>query len=487
MSVNRLRNLYLTFPGQEEEIALKAIRDNISTSSNAPLRLFVLGIGNTVSSDVCQRLAAAGSGEYLLAVSKESILSKCTSLVRASKTSTITDVSVNWMADISSGPGSSSHPLIQQSPPELHIPEAYPFIRSVYFAIIATKTVPKQVVIRGKVDGKEEFIHVDVESTKFGRKLSEPPFIHTLAARRLIRDLEEGDVKGKRSETDQRKEIVRLGEYYQLASSHTSFVAVDYGEVHLRHQNQQQSPNPFMVMTSLVSTIWQYFTSPTSLFRSSTAGGRPKQGPVNGLPGGYTPEGTSSEAPSESDTEYSDGSEDGGGDDDDDDWATQDSSDTLSTLSSLESYSSDDTGRPARRSRHSGSKHRQNQTLPPQVPYAPPPPAPPTKNRAEKFKPLPINPRAVTLIQQMSTSGSFALTDTLGEIVGRDALEEARSWGDEELAATALAMVYLKRNLGDYLELFQVLMEKGMEFVKNHPNGGMFNEMLNRAQMIFQP
>ena len=455
----------------------------MSISSNARLRLFVLGIGNTVSSAVCERLAATGGGEYLLAASAESVLSKSTSLVRASRTSAITDVSVDWMVDISSGPDPSSHPRMQQSPPESHIPEVYPFIRSMYFAIIPTNTVPKRVIIRGKANGKEVLIHVDVESVKFGHKLSEPPFIHTLAARRLIRDLEEGDAKGKRSETDQRKEIVELGEYYQLASSQTSFVAVDYGEVPPRHRNQQQSSNSSTTITSLVSTLWQYLTDPTSLFRSSTVGGRPKQGRVNGLPGGWsTPEATDSGVPSELDTEYSDGSEVN-----DDDWATQDSSDSLSTLSSLEIYSSVDTGPQPRRSRHSGSKHQHSHRLPPQVPYAPPPLASPTKNKVERSKPPPLGPHVVTLIQQMSTLGSFALTDALGEIVGRDALEKARLWEDEELAATALAMAYLKRNLGDYLELFQVLMEKGMEFVKNHPNGQVFDEMLDRAQMIIQP
>lgn len=455
----------------------------MSTSPNARLRLFVLGIGNTVSSDVCQTLAAAGGGEYLLAVSKESVLSKCTSLVRAGRTSTIADVSVDWMANISSGLDPSSHPIIQQSPPESHIPEAHSFVRSVYFAIIPTETVPKQVVIRGKADGKEVLIHVDVESTKFGHGPSGPPFIHTLAAHRLIRDLEAGDSKGKRSETDQRKEIVRLGEYYQLASSHTSFVAVDYGELLPLLRSQQQFPNPSMAVTSLVSTIWHYLTDPISLFQSPAVGSQPKQGHVNGLPGGWsTPEGTNSRDSSESDTEYSDN-----GEVNDNGWETQSSSDSLSTLSSLESCSSVDTGPPTRRSRHSGSRHRHNHILPPQVPYAPPPPVPPTNNRAETFKPPPFDPRVVTLIQQMSILGSFALTDAFGEIVGRDALEKARSWEDEELAATALAMVYLKRNLGDYLELFQVLMEKGMEFVKNHPKGGVFDKMLDRAQMIVQP
>ena len=448
-------------------------------SPNAPLRLFVLGIGNTVSSDVCERLATAGGGIYLLAVSQESILSKCTSLLRAGRTSTITDVSVDWTADISPGHGLPSQPLVQQSPPESSIPEVYPSSRSLYFAIIPTNTVPKQVIIRGKANGKDVFIRVDVESAKFGRKFLEPPFIHTLAAHRLIRDLEDDNTKGKQSEAAQRREIVRLGEYYQLASSHTSFVAVDYGEVLPRHQSLQKLPNLSTTVTSFVGAIWRYFTDPTALFRSPTASSSLKQGHNNRPPGGWsTSDSADSGVPSESNTEYSDESEDF------DDWASQHSDGSFSTLSSLESYSSVDSIPPAPRPRRSSYKHRRNRTTPPQVPYAPPPPVSSTTGRTEKFKPLSIDPSVATLVQQMSASGSFTLTDALGSIVGREALEEARSWGDEELAATALAMVYLERNLGDHLETCQVLMEKGREFVKNHPNGREFGEMLERARAV---
>jgi len=473
---------YLTFPGQDEERrARDAIHQNTSTSPNAPLRLFILGIGDTVSSSVCKTLADAGGGEYLLAVSKESILPKCTGLLRAGRTSTITDVSVDWMADTSPGHGSSSQPLIQQSPPEPSIPEVYPFTRSVYTAIISTDTVPRQVVIRGKANGEDVLFHVDVESMKFGRRMSEPPFIHTLAAHRLIRDLEDGRAQGMLSETAQREEIVRLGKYYQLASSHTSFVAVDHGEV-LPYRQKSKTPNHSTAVSSLIGTVWQYLSNPTTLFGSLVARSWPKQGHSNGLPGGWTtPDSADSGVPSQSSTEYSDGSEDG------DDWASQHSDNSFSTLSSLESYSSVEIVPPPRGPRRSGPQRRGDRAPPPQIPYAPPPPASQTTSGVkEKFKPLPISPLVEALTQQMSASGSFKLTDALGAIVGERALEEARSWGDEELAATALAMVFLEGHLGDHLEVYQVLIEKGMEFAKNHPNGGGFSEMLYRARAIPQ-
>jgi len=318
---------------------------------------------------------------------------------------------------------------------------------------------------------------VDVESVKFGRKISEPPFIHTLAAHNLIRDLEDGSVKGKQSEVVRRQEIVNLGEYYQLASSHTSFVAVDYGEVRPRPQIRQKPSNSSVNMTSLVGAIWQYLANPLALFRSPTAGGQPKRGRSHGLPGGWsTPDSADSRAPSESNTEYSDGSEG-------DDWASEHSDDTLSTLSSLESYSTIDTTPPVRRPQRPSSRHRRDRASSPLAPYTPSVPT----GKTGIFKPLPISPKVETLVQQMSASGSFALTDALGAIVGVDVLEAAKSWGDEELAATALALAYLEMNLGDHLEMYQVLAEKGMEFVRNHPNSGKFGEMLDRARTIFQP
>ena len=55
--------------------------------------------------------------------------------------------------------------------------------------------------------------------------------IHTLAARAIIRDLEEGGQGGylgsNAKESEVKKEVVRLGEKYQLASKETSFVAVE--------------------------------------------------------------------------------------------------------------------------------------------------------------------------------------------------------------------------------------------------------------------
>ena len=144
-------------------------------------------------------------------------------------------------------------------------------------------------------------------------------------------------------------------------------------------------------VTSLVGAIWQYFTDPS-------ATGSRALGHNERLPGGWYS--ADSRVPSESDTEDTDDSKDY------DDW---DSDNSFSTLS-LSSYSSGDSGRPQRR--------RRNPVPSPQVPYASPTPVSSMNDRTEKVKPPPINSHVVTLVQQMSVSGLFALTDSLGVMWG---------------------------------------------------------------------
>jgi hypothetical protein len=88
-------------------------------------------------------------------------------------------VGVDWMADTSPARGPSPQLQVQQSPPESSIPDVSPSVRSVFFAIIHSETVPEQVVVRGKADGKDVPFRVDVESMTFGRQLPSRPSTHS--------------------------------------------------------------------------------------------------------------------------------------------------------------------------------------------------------------------------------------------------------------------------------------------------------------------
>lgn len=63
---------------------------------SAPLRVFTLGIGETVSSAMCEGIARAGNGVCLLASSTETMVGKCARLLRAGRNGILEDVTLDW-------------------------------------------------------------------------------------------------------------------------------------------------------------------------------------------------------------------------------------------------------------------------------------------------------------------------------------------------------------------------------------------------------
>jgi hypothetical protein len=127
------------------------------------------------------------------------------------------------------------HPRIQQAP--VTIPSLLPGTRLIVSALIASKvnstpTIPTSVTIHGDLSsGQKLAVKVPVQQSAYP---ATPPLIHTLAARRLIQDLEDGKVKpvainaNEVSEEDVSKAaIVRFSTEYQLTSKFASFIAVD--------------------------------------------------------------------------------------------------------------------------------------------------------------------------------------------------------------------------------------------------------------------
>ena len=57
----------------------------------------------------------------------------------------------------------------------------------------------------------------------------EDDILHKIASKSLIQDLEDGAHNSDLSDEEVKDEIIRLGVEYQIASSETSFVAVDNG------------------------------------------------------------------------------------------------------------------------------------------------------------------------------------------------------------------------------------------------------------------
>lgn len=153
-------------------------------------------------------------------------------------------------------------PRIQQAP--LVIPSIFPGTRTQIYAIIHVpadmqdnNTLPVAVKLKGLVTTTNDVVELVVpvsfvvqppsglgsgfQESKFK---SSAAFLHTLAAKALIRDREQGkhafppsisalfedNVDGHQDQTKVaylEKDIIRLGTAYGLASKHTSFIAVD--------------------------------------------------------------------------------------------------------------------------------------------------------------------------------------------------------------------------------------------------------------------
>ncbi|KAG6326760.1 hypothetical protein ID866_12329, partial [Astraeus odoratus] len=231
-----------------------AVGSTVSTAVHAappqaPLRVFVLGIGDA-SSSMCESIARAGNGECLFAVSHEGILGKCARLLNAGRTKKIENFKVDWGVQpvpLNSPPESdldqSSDALQLETPPPLQqapheLTKIFAGIRFTVFAIISATQVPSSVKLYTKFDGIDEPCEWDIpvaEVKPFKDSDSEIPLVHTLAARKLITELSEKraplpaviGTTARFEEHIRKAAIVRLGLEYQLASEHTSFVAVE--------------------------------------------------------------------------------------------------------------------------------------------------------------------------------------------------------------------------------------------------------------------
>ncbi|THG97065.1 hypothetical protein EW026_g4879 [Hermanssonia centrifuga] len=203
-----------------------------NATKGADLRVFTLGIGETTSTAMCEGIARAGHGFCLMAATSETIIGKCSKLVKASRTEILEDVSIDWgvpeqLVDSKDMVDAQNAPF-RQGPSKLSSLDAGH--RFVVFAIIKHEKfdMPAEVVICGHRNSGEQLkftVAVEELSSTTGRLEPQRPLIHTLAARRIITDLEDGSRVDIPLHT--KAAILHLGEQYQLASQYTSFVAVE--------------------------------------------------------------------------------------------------------------------------------------------------------------------------------------------------------------------------------------------------------------------
>ncbi|KAJ7873046.1 hypothetical protein B0H14DRAFT_2569892 [Mycena olivaceomarginata] len=243
---------------------------------SAPLRVSVLGIGDAVSTAMCEGIARVGHGVCMLVGEQEtSFTGKIARLLKASKTPVISNISVDWrrppaevvtvseseddfeMVEEAAGmPKGKTLNVFDESVDPMHVDEtqappppsvilpAPPAIRNLFpgvrlnvYAILQGRTVPKTVILRASTaEGAEIELPIPVTLSCLQNDLEAPTAIHALAARKIIQDLEDGQhtlctMLSNPDDTDLARtvkaSIVRLGKTYSISSKHTSFVAVD--------------------------------------------------------------------------------------------------------------------------------------------------------------------------------------------------------------------------------------------------------------------
>ncbi|KAJ3417413.1 hypothetical protein HDV05_004878 [Chytridiales sp. JEL 0842] len=257
-------------------------------NKDAFFRVFALGIGNDVSHDLVEGMARHGGGFAQFVVEGEKLTGKVVKMVKSAVLPPLSDYKVNWVGDwklmeedtfelvekpkkeislFAKDPmdleGEKAVEIdykvdlqVQQAP--MTIPNFFPGARFTAYAILAKSVpIPKEVTISAvSPDGP---VKLTVPVTEAG----EGTLIHTLAARKLIRDIEDDDsclkhslfnkttgqkIDGPIPSAISKKETVRLGMHYGLMSQHTSFVAI-------HHQKQDNTNKETVVGTSSVPDL----------------------------------------------------------------------------------------------------------------------------------------------------------------------------------------------------------------------------------------
>ncbi|KAI0685189.1 hypothetical protein BC835DRAFT_1421505 [Cytidiella melzeri] len=212
------------------DATLQTVSEAVALSTTgAPLRVFTLGIGTTTSTAMCEGIARLGNGICLMAVESESIPAKCSKLLRASRTYVLKNISIDWGATYTaSSDVTTQSDMFRQAP--MQVESIFAGNRFIVFALIkhSEYVVPNSVVIKAQRDGRGEVLTFDVpvEQIPPAEDKQATHLIHTLAARRIIQELDDQE-KSRGGVANAKETIIHLGEQYQLASRFTSFIAVE--------------------------------------------------------------------------------------------------------------------------------------------------------------------------------------------------------------------------------------------------------------------
>ena len=185
------------------------------------LRLFSLGIGSSVSHHLVESVARAGRGYAQFVSDQERMDKKVAGMVKNAIRPPLTGYQISWLDTDSSD---SAIVKFRQAP--YVIPPLYQGVRSVVYSLFASGVEPaRNVTITAQSRNGPVEITVPIEPD-----ILEGNKVHTLAARKLIQDLEDkksylhNDPKNEGKELspeDAKNEIVQLAISANLASRYT--------------------------------------------------------------------------------------------------------------------------------------------------------------------------------------------------------------------------------------------------------------------------
>ncbi|RHZ83023.1 hypothetical protein Glove_100g22 [Diversispora epigaea] len=284
---------------------VKLISDSLSKRNNQ-LRLFSLGIGNSVSHNLVESISRAGNGYAQFVTTQERMDKKIIGMLKNAVKPPVKDYKITWIDNKSSTdsddkPSASSFlnffkklssdaaitsTLKYYSTP-YKIPILYSGVRFVIYCFLSKEvSPPKHIIIEATCEDGPIRLEVPIDpETLQGSK------IHTLGARKMIQDFEEGSSylhqimkNNEDNNLDQgivREQIVDLGKRFSLASRYTSFLAID------ERENLQISVTKITPKSELqhsLSVAPQYYLQPQSatvVNRSATAVNRSATYPTN--------------------------------------------------------------------------------------------------------------------------------------------------------------------------------------------------------------
>ena len=209
-----MRKLFLLTDGAvgNTQEVIRTVKENAGHT-----RVFTFGVGDGAASDLVNGVARAGRGEACFIRHGEPIDEKVITQLGKAMAPVLEDVSIDW----------GILQVEEQSPAK---DDLAPVFNNTPYTVLALLSKDSQhqgqVVLSGKLNGKAQRFEVNV--TPWTTTRTDCRILHSLAAKQIIRDLQERVNQQENSKLE--KKMLALSLRFEVASSQASFVAVEERE-----------------------------------------------------------------------------------------------------------------------------------------------------------------------------------------------------------------------------------------------------------------